>query len=361
MPRKKAVEKGLKIVERRGIWQIDGSLLGTKVRRSTRLPSSKDFYPQALAMKVEIESQIVAGTYGKDTSSNRTVDDAIASYEQWFRAEGRITTDSARKIEKIRDTFGHIRWEDLTPAVIQDTALSSWPNLKPGSLRRYLTVLSAICNHAANRWEVKAPKVPKPTVDDTRDVHLDSSQANAVLEWIRANEPHYYPHFLTLIDTGVRLGESLRLTRPSFEADMLKVRRRLSRKSKTVTRTIPLSVDMKNLVLSGRLAQTGPVFIMKTGRPFKDEKCASTYLGKVLRTACAETGIDKVRVHDLRHTFAYLMGQAGIDLGDLQVLMGHEDISQTMRYRGFIKSRAIMAIQIGRESISTQSETTSLT
>lgn len=47
-----------------------------------------------------------------------------------------------------------------------------------------------------------------------------------------------------------------------------------------------------------------------------------------------------MRVHDLRHTFAYLTAKAGADIGDLQYLLGHEDISQTMRYRGFIQSRA---------------------
>ena len=63
----------------------------------------------------------------------------------------------------------------------------------------------------------------------------------------------------------------------------------------------------------------------------------------VLRDGCAamglpSTGEESMRPHDLRHTFAYLTAKAGADLGDLQYLMGHEDISQTMRYRGFIKA-----------------------
>ena len=61
-------------------------------------------------------------------------------------------------------------------------------------------------------------------------------------------------------------------------------------------------------------------------------------------------GAASLRVHDPRHTFAYLAAQAGADLGDLQQLMGHAGLSMTLRYRGFMpnRSRDVIANLRGR-------------
>lgn len=47
------------------------------------------------------------------------------------------------------------------------------------------------------------------------------------------------------------------------------------------------------------------------------------------RSAVAEIGRDKLRVHDLRHTYASLSRRAGADLRLLQKAMGHASITVT--------------------------------
>jgi hypothetical protein len=48
--------------------------------------------------------------------------------------------------------------------------------------------------------------------------------------------------------------------------------------------------------------------------------------------AVTESKIKHCRFHDLRHTFATRMVQAGVDLYKVSKLMGHKDISTTQRY-----------------------------
>ncbi|HZV47251.1 MAG TPA: site-specific integrase, partial [Thermodesulfovibrionales bacterium] len=43
-------------------------------------------------------------------------------------------------------------------------------------------------------------------------------------------------------------------------------------------------------------------------------------------------GLEDVRFHDLRHTFATRLVQAGIDLYVVKELLGHKTITMTMRY-----------------------------
>ncbi len=47
------------------------------------------------------------------------------------------------------------------------------------------------------------------------------------------------------------------------------------------------------------------------------------------RSAVAEIGREKLRVHDLRHTYASLSRRAGADLRLLQKAMGHASITVT--------------------------------
>jgi integrase len=47
---------------------------------------------------------------------------------------------------------------------------------------------------------------------------------------------------------------------------------------------------------------------------------------------CEAAGIEGLRVHDLRHSFAILALQAGASLYDVSKLLGHSDISMTQRY-----------------------------
>jgi integrase len=91
-----------------------------------------------------------------------------------------------------------------------------------------------------------------------------------------------------------------------------------------------------------------PVFRGITG-VWNSPNSASGALNIELKAACKELGFpyqgdEAIRCHDLRHTFAYLCASNGADLGDLQYLLGHSDISMTMRYRGFIQSRARNAV-----------------
>ena len=51
-----------------------------------------------------------------------------------------------------------------------------------------------------------------------------------------------------------------------------------------------------------------------------------------LGTSLAGNIARKARFHDLRHTFASKLMMNGADIGSVQKLLGHKDITMTMRY-----------------------------
>jgi len=48
--------------------------------------------------------------------------------------------------------------------------------------------------------------------------------------------------------------------------------------------------------------------------------------------AVKESGIEKFRFHDLRHSFATRLAQGGVDIYKISKLLGHKDVTTTQRY-----------------------------
>ncbi|KJU83700.1 Integrase, catalytic core, phage domain protein, partial [Candidatus Magnetobacterium bavaricum] len=55
-------------------------------------------------------------------------------------------------------------------------------------------------------------------------------------------------------------------------------------------------------------------------------------ISKAMKTYFRTAGVESFRVHDLRHTFASLLVQKGIDLRTVQELLGHTSYSTTLIY-----------------------------
>lgn len=331
----------LRLEKQNGHWYVVGTVVGQRVRQSTRLPDSMAYKPIAEKVRLKVESEIVSGRH--DSPAKRmTWGEAADGYLEWKHIERKTSRHMSMHVEKMREFWGAVKLADITPAAVQAYVGAEWGHLKPGSVRRYLNTFRAVLSWAKDNVEgYGGVKVPVPTVKDARDVHFDEGEATAFLEWVREHKSFYLPHFLTLVDTGVRLNEMLGLRSPAFSGDVVRLRRRLERSGKTQTRDIPMTNDMAQLAkgFRGRPA-TEVLYVSATGKPWANANSASAALNLVLKEGCEAIGSPSMRVHDLRHTFAYLTAKAGADLGDLQYLMGHEDISQTMRYRGFIQSRA---------------------
>jgi len=168
-----------------------------------------------------------------------------------------------------------------------------------------------------------------------------------------------YPFFFVLERAGLRLGEAieLRLNDVNIKRREIRVARslcRVTRKAKVPKsghgRTVEMSTDLARVledVIARRrregLAEgdTNPLlFPSETGPPYWHRNVERRF-HRVLKTA----GLASHHTpHDLRHTYATLLLERGVDVQWLQAQMGHASIQTTVdEYGKWMKPRKGLA------------------
>ena len=92
-------------------------------------------------------------------------------------------------------------------------------------------------------------------------------------------------------------------------------------------RSVPMNDTLTMVLKSAKLhaAEGDRVFCNRHGRPYRSYRTA-------FETAVRRAGIEDFTFHDLRHTFASRLVMAGVDLPTVKELLGHKDITMTLRY-----------------------------
>lgn len=128
-----------------------------------------------------------------------------------------------------------------------------------------------------------------------------------------------------LVFTGARVGEilSLRWAYVEFERGLLRLP-----DSKTGAKVIHLNAPALELLAQRYEARGDSPWVIPGEAP--DEHLVN--LGKIWRRVRKRAGLEDVRLHDLRHSFASVGAAAGLSLPLIGGLLGHRQASTTQRY-----------------------------
>ena len=164
-----------------------------------------------------------------------------------------------------------------------------------------------------------------------------------------ARESGVFELYYLELATGLRRGELLGLKWEDVDLDRgdLRVRRQVSRingevveaplKTKNAYRTLPLAEDTVSVLKEQRrkVGNSPWVFPSPNGGPISPDSVLHM-LHRVLKRA----GLPKVRFHDLRHTFATLALQNGVDVKTVSGMLGHFSAGFTLDTYAHITSAA---------------------
>ncbi|MEE8431549.1 MAG: tyrosine-type recombinase/integrase [Candidatus Desulfatibia sp.] len=150
----------------------------------------------------------------------------------------------------------------------------------------------------------------------------------------------YYPATLCLVRTGVRFGEltALSWADVDFENRLILVDKSRDKKNRVTTtknnkgRKVDVTPQLVETLRELKAKQWQEY--AKTGEPMPDRifNFSHTAYRKALKKCLKAAGLDYMRIHDLRHTYATVRLLRGHNISDVAFQLGHKNVSITYKY-----------------------------
>lgn len=302
----------------------------------------------AKAYAAEKDLKIVNGTYKVD--SNITFADFA---EEWinYYAKPRFKPTSLETTLSFINThfiphFGDKRLADIGLYDLEQyVALKLTQELEASSVQRQITPLKTMFKTAAKWGFIKtnpAIDLEKPRARKKEMNFLTPAEIPKLLEHVH---PNYFTDVFTGIFTGMRISElcAITWTDVNFEDNYIDVNKQLHKgeftdlKSQAAYRKIFMSPALKHVLLEHKKgclpSELDLVFPSAKGNPKQRNRLGKRGLSPAVKHA----GIGKkIRVHDLRHTFAALLISQKETLKFIQQQMGHNSIRVTIDKYGHL-------------------------
>ena len=234
---------------------------------------------------------------------------------------------------RINERFGHLPLDKISRHDIQLYHGELRESLSPATCDHVLGLISR-CMKLAVDWELldknPAAGLKKFNVDNTRNIFLTPEELGRLLR-ILDNDSIRMPCLAVklMLFTGSRVGETLHATWNDIDTDSAVWTVKSENSKSRRVRNIPLgtaALEVLEELSSLRINE----FVFTSSRSRTGERLKS--IDKVWQRLRIEAGLPTLVLHGARHHFASTLANAGVDLYQIQKILGHASPVQTQRY-----------------------------
>lgn len=318
------------LYKRGQVWWMRFNHNGTLMRKST------DTQDRKLAERIyhSVLGKIAEGKwFDRLPGEDRTFRELMERYVREYTDRNKAVTSHRRDrgmAERLNEVFGDKKVTAITPRhIVEYKSLRRGDNVSPKTINNELTLMSHAYTIAIREWEWMrdnpVKRVCKEKVRNTIERWLTLEEEAQLL----TASPLWLQQLIVFaVSTGLRHSEVLHLqwSQVDFARRAVTI---LEQKNGSID-TLPLNARALG-VLKDRAQVRHPtsayVFFTESGRPI--------LVNNVLRGLYAATKkaeIAHLRFHDLRHTFATRLVQAGVDIYTVQKLGRWKTLSMVLRY-----------------------------
>jgi integrase len=329
-------------------WQIDYfDPTGKRVRQSFKLKKEAE---AELGKRVSLKAENRYLDVKKEYTT--TLEQLTDKYTVNYQSQASFKNAKRKYLENFKKYFGkdtllsNIRYVDLETYrnnLKRKPITTPKGNIKgirsDAAVNREISCLHHLFSKAVE-WEMaeRSPfdrgKSLRLKENNKRLRFLDEDEIEKLLDAC----PNYLRHIVRCaILTGMRRGEVLSLKWEQVRNGFVY----LNKTKTNEARQIPISEDLSELFREIRKDKhlTSKHVFTYLGERVKETK-------RSFKTALKRAGIVDFRFHDLRHTFASQVLLKGGSLKDIQELLGHKDISMTMRYAHLTQEHKRKAVNL---------------
>lgn len=314
--------------KRSGGWRAEVAKKG--VRDSRTFPSKAE----AVAWATQREAEILAGVGGPKRASNLTLKDALEKYKE------EVTPGKAgKRWEEVRLSkfVNDLEFVGERIVDIGTDQIAAWRDerlktVKPPSVRREMTLLSSVFEHARREWKWCATnpvrEVKRPSNGRPRDRRIAPDEERRLLEgfgYVEGAAPVTMMQelayaFLIALETAMRQGEILGLARG-----------RVYLKARYVELSKTKNGDARKVPLSNRATALLKVLVEAAGDREEVFTISSGSADALFRKVRDRLEIDGLHFHDTRHEATTRLARK-LDVLDLARMTGHRDPRSLMVY-----------------------------
>ena len=270
----------------------------------------------------------------------------VSEYVKCYLEEVEPLLKSYYSVQSVLDFFvrkhGAKTLIDLTgPDIFSYVQSRIKAGIKPNTVNRELSVISAAINHAIRKHGAQMLNPVryqwlKP--DPLRVRYLQRHEAQTLLTHAGQCR-HDLEHFIRLaLNTGCRKTELLTLTWSDVDIQKRYICIQAKHSKSNKPRTLPLNRQAMQAIENLKQNNITEWVFQRNGKRVK------TY-NWLFRKAVKQAGIEDFRIHDLRHTFASWLVSEGVELVKVRDLLGHSSIKMTERYAHLMPDRLRGAVE----------------
>ncbi len=263
----------------------------------------------------------------------------IENYARHQKQPTSVKRDEQMLRIQILPTLGNLRLMDVTPHRVE-----LWlyrlkdQKLSPKSCNNCLGLLKKMFTDAV-RWgfvrQNEVARVRQLKAPETETLFWTLEEGKRFMAYTKESFPEMYPVFAIALYSGLRLGEirALQWDCVDLERGTILVKRKFCNARRLVVegtkggkaRQEPINKPLRD-VLVELLARRDSDYVVPRGA------FSWSHAHRIMDRLCEGAGVQRIRFHDLRHTFASHLVMAGTPIYDVKVLLGHADLKTTQRY-----------------------------
>jgi integrase len=282
----------------------------------------------------ETETAISKGKYLPSfEAKRRTVKDLLERYKQSEIPKKKDQANPTRQADFWIDRLGELKLFQLTRSAVVEVRDELAKERAPGTVNRYLALLSHACTMAEREWEWldTNPLRKVRNLEEPRGLvrFLSNGEKDRLLDAARnSSHPHLYVIVLIALTTGARKGEILGLHWKDIDLDSCRAVLHNTKNNERRTLTlVGQVVDELRMLQKIRRIDDDLIFTnLRAGT------ANSSYFEKAWQKARGKAELKDFRFHDLRHTCASNLAMNGATTAELAAVLGHKTLEMVKRY-----------------------------
>jgi integrase len=301
-------------------WYADYYADGARVIECTGTANRREA-EKFLALRI---SEVERGVFVKPV--NTLLAELGERYIEHARLHKRSWKRDVQMLSNLEAFFGPVKLRDITASRVEEYQRERVKAVSPATSNREMALLKHMFN-MAERWGEHQGTNPVRLVRFLPEDNLRFETLSEIEEksLYLASPPYLRDLIVFAINTGLRTSDIFNLQWTEVDIEQRRLKKIVKKSSRPLS--LPLNDAAFRVIEAKHGDQHGPhVFCNPmTGDRFKDVKGA-------LAAAVKRAGLKKVTWHMFRHTFASRLTRDGVDIVTVKELLGHSNISTTMRY-----------------------------